>query len=166
MLPFLLLLTVLVKPSENNRTFIVEDQPVKTTIAVESKFLGTYKGRKSGYLKLNADGTGEYLYDIFLANNECRKDTIAIEWGFLLSESDEIIKFERAYGFSYPILYRSISETSFQSCSRKIMLDYILEYNMEEFLTVSSSDDWIKEIPYQEVEKEAIEEAVESRFSE
>jgi hypothetical protein len=161
-----LLLVVLAKPVENNRTFIVEDQPVNTTIAVEDKFIGTYKGRKSGFLRLNADGTGEYLYDVFLANNECRKDTIAIEWGFLIDENDEIIKFERAYGFSYPILYRSISETSFQSCSRKIMLDYILEYNVEEYLTVSSSDDWIKEIPYQEIEKEAIEQAVESRFSE
>lgn len=166
MLHLLILIIALADSSDNNRPFIINDYKVNTTIDVDKKFMGTYQGRKNGFLQLNADGTGKYLYDFYLPNAECPKDTIDIEWGFILNEKKEIIKFERAYGFSYPILYRSTNEISFQGCTRDIMLDYILEYNVDEFLTVSSSDDWIKEIPYQVIEKEAIEEAVEQRFIE
>lgn len=168
MLHLFFILSFLVQiPDENptERLFKIDDKLIKTTITVDEKFLGVYQGRKNGYLKLNADGTGEYLYDIFLPAENCQKDTIKIEWGFILDDNQKIIKFERAYGYSYPIIYRSTGKISFQSCTNNIMLDYILEYNVEEFLTVSSSDDWIKEIPYQEIEKESIEKAVESIFS-
>lgn len=168
MLQALLIMVSLINFSGRNpieRGIIVNDSLINTTISVDEKFIGTYHGRKNGYLKLNADGSGEYLYDLFIGNDSCRQDTIQMEWGFLLNEKKEVIKFERAYGYSYPILYQSLGKVSFQGCSQQIMLDYILEYNVEEFLTVSSSDDWIKEIPYQEVEKEAIEKAVESWFT-
>ena len=160
------LIVIYNQPNSNTseRTFIIEDSEVKTTFAVDEKFLGTYQGRKNGFLTLKMDGTGEYLYDIYFPNKSCKRDTIQIEWGFILDENDKIAKFERSYGYSFPIIYKAIGEISFQNCTRKIMIDYILEYNVDEFLTVSSSDDWKKSIPYREMQKETIEKAVEQRF--
>ncbi|MEO1049539.1 MAG: hypothetical protein AAFX87_02900 [Bacteroidota bacterium] len=117
---------------------------VRTTYSVDSAFLGTYKGRKSGYLKLNEDGTGEYRYDIFgPAPVDCLKQSITIEWGFLLDENNKVVKFKRGYGFSYPILYKSTGSTKFQGCREEVMLDFILETD-KGALKISSSDDWKK----------------------
>ncbi len=118
---------------------------VKTIYEVDPKFYGEYKGRKSGFLTLNEDGTGEYRYDVFgFAPASCIRQTIDIEWGFLLDDNGEMVKFKREYGLSYPILLKSTGETKFQGCQKEIMLDFIMEYKNGQ-LGVSSSDDWIKD---------------------
>lgn len=115
----------------------------KTTISVEDRFIGTYKGRKSGYLVLNNDGTGTYKYDIFgLAPASCKRGTITLEWGFVVDKNGGPLKRKRDYGYSYPILLKSISETTFQGCRTPVMMDYILD--KKGVLNVSSSDDWKK----------------------
>ena len=114
-----------------------------TTVDVESRFIGTYRGRKVGYLKLNKDGTGIYKYDMFgLAPASCKRTPITFEWGFLTDSTNAVIKRKRSYGYSYPILLKSTSETTFQGCRTPVMMDYILDKNG--VLNVSSSDDWKK----------------------
>ncbi|MDH5397045.1 MAG: hypothetical protein OEX02_02800, partial [Cyclobacteriaceae bacterium] len=44
------------------RTIEYKGSLVKTTFKVEKQFYGRYKGRKSGFLILNEDGTGTYNY--------------------------------------------------------------------------------------------------------
>src|SRR5690606_26505131 len=109
---------------------------------VDEKFYGLYKGRKSGYLKLNKDGTGSYMYDYqaFLPEN-CAEGAISFNWGFVLDEKLEIVKFERSYGYSYPIIYSCSGANSFQGCRTTSMVDYLLVYKNGN-ITVSSSDDW------------------------
>ena len=116
---------------------------VKTTYRVEDRFMGTYKGRKTGFLELNSDGTGKYKYDVFAFTKPgCTDSPIEFEWGFLVDEGDSVVRFERDYGFSYPLLLKSVSETSFQGCRKTVMLDFIIEQNKS--LSISSSDDWEK----------------------
>lgn len=118
---------------------------VNTTYDVEATFYGQYKGRKSGYLLLNEDGTGVYAYDVFgFAPGSCKKQPIAIKWGFLIDENGTVVYTKREYGLSYPILLESTGETSFQGCQKKVMLDFIMKYKNGQ-LGVSSSDDWVKE---------------------
>ena len=129
---------------EKDRTITYEGQEINTTFEVSSKFIGTYKGNKSGFLMLNEDGTGLYKYDIFgFAPKSCKNQPIQIEWGFLLRKEGGIVKFDREYGNSYPILLKSTSETSFQGCRESVLLDFILEYK-DGSLGVSSSDNWKK----------------------
>lgn len=126
------------------RVFEYNGSAVKTIYEVDSKFYGEYSGRKTGFLKLNEDGSGEYQYDVFgFAPANCIKQSIAIEWGFLLDDDGSAVSFKRDYGLSYPILLKSIGETKFQGCQKTVMLDFIMEYKNGE-LGVSSSDDWIK----------------------
>lgn len=125
------------------RVITYRGEEYKTTIQVEERFIGTYKGRKSGYLELRRDGTGTYKYDIFgYAPSTCKRQAITIEWGFVLDDKGEVQKRKRDYGFSYTILLKSISETSFQGCRTPVMMDYILD--KKGVLNVSSSDDWKK----------------------
>lgn len=127
------------------RIFEYQGSKVRTTYKVEDHFLGTYSGRKSGYLELYKSGLGVYKYDVFgFALKGCTANAIKFEWGFLVDDDNEIVKFKRDYGFSYPILMRSISENSFKGCREEIMLDFIFE--KEGNLHVSSSDDWKKEL--------------------
>ncbi len=127
------------------RTFVYNGSEVKTTYTAPEKFYGTYKGRKQGYLELKPDGTGIYHYDVFgFAPASCKRQPIAVEWGFLLNDKSEIVSFKREYGISYPLLLKSVSETKFQGCQTEILLDFIMEYK-DGKLGVSSSDDWIKQ---------------------
>lgn len=129
---------------EKDRIIIYDGQEVNTTYDVPEKFIGSYKGNKSGYMMLNEDGTGLYKYDIFgFAPKSCKNQPIQIEWGFLLSKEGNIVKFDREYGYSYPILLNSKGTTSFQGCREKVLLDFILEYK-DGSLGVSSSDNWKK----------------------
>ncbi len=139
-----LLLTVAQQESKE-RIFEYNGSKVLTTYDVGEKFIGTYKGAKSGYLVLNQDGTGSYQYDVFaFALEGCRNELIRLEWGFMIDDQKEVVRFEREYGFSYPILMRALSpEASFQGCRKQIMLDFIIE--SEGKLNVSSSDDWAKD---------------------
>jgi hypothetical protein len=128
---------------EKDRIIIYYGEEVATTFAVPEEFLGIYEGRKTGYLKLNADGTGEYKYDIFgLAPASCERKPIQFQWGFILDDEGKIIKNKRDYGFSYPILMESTGSNSFQGCRKPVMKDFILRRG--ESLHVSSSDDWVK----------------------
>lgn len=130
----------------NDKTRIIEynGKEVTTTYDVPEKFIGEYAGRKTGFLQLNADGTGIYKYDVFgFAPSSCKKGEIAIQWGFLIEEDGKIVSFDREYGKSYPILMKSTGETQFQGCRTPVMLDFIMEYKNGQ-LGVSSSDDWIK----------------------
>ena len=125
------------------RVFEYQGSKVRTTYHVGETFLGTYSGRKTGYLELYKSGLGKYKYDVFgFALKGCTSDAIEIEWGFLIDDENNIVKFKRDYGYSYPILMRSISNNSFKGCREEIMLDFIFEKDGS--LHVSSSDDWIK----------------------
>lgn len=129
---------------EGVRYLEYEGTPVKTTYKVDHKFVGKYKGAKQGFLVLKADGTGQYRYDYFgFAADNCKDGPIDIKWGLLLDDNNEIVKFKRDYGYSYPIIYFSTSENFFQGCTKIAMVDYLLVYN-NGTITVSSSDDWVK----------------------
>ena len=126
------------------RTINYRGDEYKTTIKIADKFIGTYKGRKSGYLVLNKDGTGAYKYDMFgMAPASCKRIPITFEWGFLVDSTNSVIKRKRSYGLSYPVLLKSTSETTFQGCRTPVMMDYILD--KKGVLNVSSSDDWKKQ---------------------
>lgn len=131
--------SAVIRPLKHNR------QAINTIFRVDDKFYGKYEGRKSGYLVLNQDGTGAYRYDnyLFLPEN-CEEEEIPFLWGFLIDENGDIVKFERDYGMSYPILYSCSGENSFQGCTKTSMIDYLLVYS-NGTITVSSSDDWEKE---------------------
>ena len=142
---FLLAFILLFSPvNDKVRYFTYEGQEIKTTFQVSGSFVGEYKGRKTGFLILNEDGTGSYKYDVFgFAPASCKNQPIQIEWGFLLNKEDEIVKFDREYGYSYPILLKSTGETSFKGCREEVLLDFVLEYK-DGSLGISSSDDWKK----------------------
>lgn len=130
----------------NDKSRILEYNGVEyqTTYSVPEAFIGVYKGRKSGYLKLNTDGTGVYKYDLFgFAPASCEHKPIELVWGFILNANGDIIKNKRYYGYSYPILLKSTGGNSFQGCRKVIMKDFILDKGNT--LHVSSSDDWQKE---------------------
>lgn len=140
----LLAIVCLLPLADKIRTINYNGKDVRTTYDVPANFIGTYQGKKLGYLQLNADGTGAYHYDIFgFAPSDCPEGAISIEWGFLLDENDELVSFEREYGRSYPILMKSTGTTQFQGCRKEVMLDFIMSYENGQ-LGVSSSDDWIK----------------------
>lgn len=129
--------------SNTTRIITYRGQDYTTTTNVNGKFIGTYKGKKNGYLQLNKDGTGVYKYDIFgLAPASCKRTAITFEWGFLVDNKGQQVIRKRDYGYSYPILLKSTSETTFQGCRTPVMMDYILDKNG--VLNVSSSDDWKK----------------------
>ena len=139
------LILLFLQPTQNEKIRVIEynGNQVKTTFDVESRFLGTYTGAKQGYLELSEDGTGKYRYDVFgFALPDCANADITFEWGFLIDADNQVVKFEREYGYSYPILYKSTSAVSFQGCRKKVMLDFIIEQG--ETLSISSSDDWQK----------------------
>lgn len=140
-----LILLAFLSTAQNSTERIInyDGREVKTTYEVEASFIGTYEGRKAGFLKLNADGTGEYKYDIFgFAPASCERKPISFLWGFILDKDGKVIKNERDYGFSYPILFQSTGSNSFQGCRTEVLKDYILIKGKT--LHVSSSDDWEK----------------------
>jgi len=109
---------------DNTRTINYNGEEVKVIYQVDDKFYGTYKGRKSGFLDLKKDGSGQYKYDIFaFALPDCKPGPITLIWGMLMDEKGEPVRFEREYGFSYPILYQATSENGFQGCRKKVLLD-------------------------------------------
>ena len=125
------------------RQLEVNGSKVTTTFEIDRKFLGKYMGSKKGYLLLDEDGNGIYQYDYPGITPDCPGETIDFKWGFILDENGEIVRFKRAYGYSYPIIYNCISENAFQGCTRRTMVDYVLEYD-DGTITISSSDDWVK----------------------
>lgn len=117
---------------------------VKTTFKVDDKFIGRYSGKKTGFLLLNADGTGVYKYDVYgFSKGDCKGGEVHFIWGFILDEKSEIVRFDRSYGYSYPIVYVSSGEAGFQDCTKKSLVDYLL-VRRDGSIAVSSSDDWIK----------------------
>jgi hypothetical protein len=129
---------------ENIREMEYNGKLYRTTFNVE-QFNGVYSGNKDGYLELKHDGTGTYVYDIFgVAPADCKKGPISFRYGFLLDDNDSLVRMERDYGYSYPILLESIGETSFQGCRTRVMLDFLMVYN-DGSVGVSSSDDWIRQ---------------------
>lgn len=131
-------------PNEKNRQLDHNGSKVLTTFEIDGKFLGKYKGSKLGFLQLDSDGNGVYRYDYSGLSPDCPGEQIEFKWGFLLDESGEIVKLERAYGFSYPIIYNCSGENAFQGCTKRTMVDFILVYD-DGTITISSSDDWVKE---------------------
>ena len=107
--------------NDKDRAITYNGTNYHTTYAVPTEFIGVYEGRKTGFLKLNANGTGEYKYDILgYAPASCERKPIAFIWGFILDKKGEIIKNERDYGFSYPILLQSTVANSFQVKANQI----------------------------------------------
>lgn len=128
---------------DKDRAITYKDNEYQTTYAVPEEFIGLYEGRKTGFLKLNADGTGEYKYDIFgYAPASCERKPIAFIWGFILDKDGSLARNERDYGYSYPILLQSTGVNSFQGCRTEVLKEFIL--NRGNTLHVSSSDDWQK----------------------
>lgn len=140
-----LILGLMAASSSKDRVMIFENQEVKTTFNVDKKFLGKYAGSKGGYLQLNEEGTGEYLYDYFgYAKEDCKKGSIRIEWGFIYDHKGEILYFDREYGLSYPVIFKAMGNTSFQGCTKNMIVDYLLVYDKDGKISVSSSSDWEK----------------------
>ncbi|MCK5367465.1 MAG: hypothetical protein KAQ62_02905 [Cyclobacteriaceae bacterium] len=131
------------EPNIKNRQLEYNGSTVMTTFEIEDKFYGKYKGRKSGFLSLNNDGSGIYRYDYPEMSPECYGENIEFIWGFIVDDNGEIVKFKRSYGYSYPIIYNCTGENAFQGCTRRAMVDYVLEYD-NGTITISSSDDWEK----------------------
>ena len=128
----------------NEKYFDISGKQVKVTHDADDSFYGRYQGNKEGYLLLRKDGTGEYRYDIHVSGkSSCLEGTIEFEWGFILDETNGVVRFEREYGYSYPIVYRATGERSFQGCQKEYLVDYILDKKNGR-LAVSSSDDWEK----------------------
>lgn len=139
-----LMLFWVIPTDQKIRYITYRHKDVKTTFDVPDHFIGEYKGKKSGYLLMNRDGTGIYNYEIFgFAPSTCKKQPITVQWGLMLDENDQILKFEREYGYSYPILLKSTGATSFKGCREEVLLDFIMEYK-DGTLGISSSDDWKK----------------------
>ena len=129
--------------SDKERIIHYGDSDYHTTYAVPAEFIGIYQGRKTGFLKLNEDGTGEYKYDIYgYAPAGCERKPVAFIWGFILDKDGKLTKVERDYGYSYPILLKSTGINSFQGCRTAVLKEFIL--NRGKTLHVSSSDDWQK----------------------
>jgi hypothetical protein len=139
----ILLVYLQINPSESTRLLEYNGSMVKTTFTIDKKFLGRYHGSKKGFLQLNDDGSGIYQYDYPKLSSDCSSDDITFRWGFIVDENGEVLKFERSYGFSYPIIYNCSGENAFQGCTTRFMVDYILEYD-DGTITISSSDDWEK----------------------
>lgn len=129
--------------SSEFRKLEFEGAQVNTTYQIDKKFYGKYQGSKKGFLQLNADGSGMYSYDYTGLTKSCSGELIELSWGFVVDENKEVVRFERPYGYSYPIIYNCTGENAFQGCTKRFMVDYILEYK-NGTITVSSSDDWKK----------------------
>jgi hypothetical protein len=145
----LILLTGLISfQSGGIRVLNIDNQQVRTTFRVDSRFLGIYRGKRQGYLELRPDGSGTYRYDDAAVPGfrDCSPGEISLFWGFILTEDGEPLRFERPYGFSYPIVYIATEGQLFQGCSRTALIDYLLEYRNGS-ITVSSSDDWVRQFP-------------------
>ncbi len=152
---FFVLLSVIVLPAQGQdnqrmlqgdrvRVLVYNAAEVKTTFAVDAKFIGRYQGHKTGYLLLNADGTGIYKYDVYgFRKGKCNRGEVPFIWGFILDDKGEIVKFERPYGYSYPIIFVSRDGAGFQDCQKKSMVDYLM-VRKDGSIAVSSSDDWVK----------------------
>ena len=126
------------------RTFTIDGKEVKVTFSADRRYYGKYSGAKTGYLLLREDGTGEYQYDYFgLATATCKPGPVPFRWGFILDENNNIVKFERDYGYSIPIIYVCTGESSFQGCRKNVFIDYLLDLR-DGTIEVSSSDDWKK----------------------
>lgn len=138
-----LLILFLSGSNGKNRQLEYNDSKVMTTFEIEDKFIGKYMGRKKGFLQLNSDGSGVYQYDYPGLSPDCPGKNITFTWGFIIDDNLEIVKFERPYGFSYPIIYNCSGENAFQGCTKRSMIDYVLEYD-DGTITISSSDDWKK----------------------
>ncbi len=125
-------------------TFKIDGSNVKVTHRCDDKFYGKYSGANGGYLLLNSDGTGEYLYDYYgYALPECHPGAILFQWGFLVDKNNNIVRFKRDYGYSYPVVYLSTGNLSFQGCRKKYLIDYLM-LRPDGTIGVSSSDDWEK----------------------
>lgn len=131
------------KSNQMTRLLEYNGSKVKTTFDIDEKFIGKYIGKKSGFLELKIGGIGVYQYDYPGITEGCSGEHIEFTWGFIVDENDEIVKFERPYGFSYPIIYNCTGDNAFQGCTKRSMVDYILEYK-DGSITISSSDDWEK----------------------
>ena len=127
---------------EKVKTIQYNGQKLSLLIPNNLNFFGEFKGKKSGFLVLNSDGSGEYKSDYSL--NSCDNTSFRIDWGFLMDENGEIVKIKRSYGFSYPVVYKSLDGKRFKGCKETLFFDYLLEKNGR--IEVSSSDDWKKNI--------------------
>ncbi len=143
----LLLIIFLFLGQENDpvvQTFLIDGNEVRVTHQCDERFYGKYSGANGGYLMLNHDGTGEYLYDYYgYALPDCHSGMIRFKWGFLLDKKNQIVKFKRDYGYSYPVIYLSTGSTSFRGCRNPYLIDYLM-LRPDGTIGVSSSDDWEK----------------------
>ncbi len=145
MIVLLALLGLIQNPSKE-RVLSFDGSEVLTTYGIDAEFYGIYKGNKPGYLELRADGTGTYRYDYSALMKSCEGIGIDFDWGFLIDDQGNVVRFERPYGYSYPVIYSCTGKNTFRNCTMTTMIDYILVYKTGD-ITVSSSDDWKKVAP-------------------
>ena len=132
-------------PDSATRKFKIDNEEITVTHDVNDMFYGLYQGDKTGYLRLNRDGTGEYKYDIFgVTPSFCKEGIISFEWGVPVNKENTTVKFKKHYGYSYPVIFKCSGEICFQGCSKVYLLDFILDKG-DGKLHISSSDDWKKE---------------------
>ena len=132
-----------IQANDGVRQLDFNGKQVKTTFQIDEMFYGKYAGSKKGFLLLSPDGSGIYNYDYSGLSKNCSSEQIEINWGFLVDEYGEVVRFERPYGFSYPIIYNCSGDNAFQGCTKRTMVDYVLVYK-DGTITISSSDDWEK----------------------
>ncbi|MGF1637964.1 MAG: hypothetical protein ACFCUU_12885 [Cyclobacteriaceae bacterium] len=129
---------------DKTRFLEYENSQVLTTYQAPDIFYGTYKGARQGFLTLNADGTGIYKYDYPVPGPDgCLEEEIAFIWGFIVDDAGKLVKFEREYGLSYPVIFSAEGNRGFQGCTKKAIIDYI-QHRKDGSMHVSSSDDWKK----------------------
>ncbi len=130
--------------NDKTRFLDYNGKKVKTTYEVDQKFIGLYSGSKKGYLQLNSDGTGTYLYDRFgFAQPGCTNTPVAFHWGFILDKENKIVEYQRAYGQSIPIVLQSTTTQQFKGCREAAIVDFLM-VKKDNTIGVSSSDDWVK----------------------
>ena len=122
------------------KTIKSNGKELELVIPDEDVFFGTYSGRKSGFITLKSDGTGTYKSDFSFG--ECKNQSFKIEWGFLKDKQGGVVKIKRGYGYSYPIVYKSLEGKRFKGCTEELFFDYLLQ--KKNGIQVSSSDDWLK----------------------
>ncbi len=108
------------EPNIKNRQLEYNGSTVMTTFEIEDKFYGKYKGRKSGFLLLNNDGSGIYRYDYPEMSPECYGENIEFIWVFIVDDNGEIVKFKRSYGYSYPIIYNCTGENALHTEEKQV----------------------------------------------
>ncbi|BDC98933.1 hypothetical protein [Persicobacter psychrovividus] len=139
---FTILMSLFFFDNNSSTVFSYNGKSIEVNASIGKKFVGTYKGAQGGYLELHADGTGFYKYDY--AFGPCKNTPIPIQWGMIKDAKGSAVRFNRKYGQSYPIFFKSTAGARFRGCKEEVLEDFLLVYK-NGTIEVSTSDDWKKQ---------------------